>query len=138
MSRSLKLQNDNYLDISSIVYNQVPLINMLTFSTEEHIVGTWFDKPLYMKSFTGTLSWGGNFKISLSSLNIKTVMFDYAHTFLQSSAGIVYPFPYHYGNSSDICTSCEIANNYISGSGKGSAYSSGTYYITILYTKTTD
>lgn len=106
------------------------------YSTSEQKIGTWTDgKPLYKKTFTVTV---GN-TINVSGLNIDTYMLDVAHSFLTSTSGTTYPFPYSYGNGT-LNTTCEYANGVISTgrNNTSSKYCNGTATITINYTKTTD
>ena len=50
MSKSIKFTNDTYLDSSGVVFEKTALDKMLTYSTEEQIVGKWIDgKPIYRK-----------------------------------------------------------------------------------------
>ena len=52
MAKSIRLNDNAYLDSSSIVHNQNKLSDILSFSYDEEVVGTWFDgRKVYRKSF---------------------------------------------------------------------------------------
>ena len=64
MAKSVKFENDIYLDSSSVMHNKTKLSEILKISTDEKIVGTWInDKPLYEKTIVAT-------KVSGTDLNI--------------------------------------------------------------------
>lgn len=53
MAKSIKLKDNTYIDSSSIVYNKNKLSEILTYFTDEKIVGTWINnKPIYRKVFS--------------------------------------------------------------------------------------
>ena len=50
MSKSIKFTNDTYLDSSGLTFEKTPFNKILTYSTEEVIIGKWIDgKPIYRK-----------------------------------------------------------------------------------------
>lgn len=134
MSRSLKLQNDNYLDISSIVYNQVPLINMLTFSTEEHIVGKWKDgKNLYEKTLNfKTPSFEGGWGLCISfpaEISLKKIDGMLENTF---------PVPFYISSNEYLNLKRYDDGTYHGIQVNTKGYTNKNIEVTILYTKTTD
>ena len=135
----------------------------LNFSTSEQRVGTWIDgKPIYQKTFTGTLnrtSSVGTFAstdISIgASVKHSLDIFGFA-VGVRSDSGNVgkennfFIAPYNSINNNDNkvirasvrlnkspstpLNSINISNSWID----TGTYSSATYYVTVLYTKTTD
>lgn len=106
----------------------------LNYSTEEQIIGTWFDKPLYQKSFSVTFSgavsdWTNLF--DCSSLNINHLISVEGFYFYTSAR--IFQFDNYY-----TAIIFEKSDNYLKYYCR--ELSSGTYngYMTIQYTKTTD
>lgn len=142
MSRSLKLQNDNYLDISSIVYNQVPLINMFTYSTEEHIVGVWIDgKPIYAKTIpfkTGGSAGDKSIPHGISNMGLCIL----ATGFIQFNPGTGYEYRFLPNLYRDMQSYYTLAVYFVNTTNINITYGSERLnksgYITLYYTKTTD
>lgn len=72
MSKAIKLDNNVYLDSSSIVHNKTKLSDILDYSLNERKIGTWIDgKPLYRKVIKHTINGTtANVDIGLSDVSI--------------------------------------------------------------------
>lgn len=126
--------------------------NGLVYSTTEQVVGRWVDgKPLYQKTFVGTLPNGVNveqdLEISTADLNIEQcISVSHCHdgsggnpNLMTGTSGYMYPTPsaaclmvwFNGGSSSKIIA--RRKTDTATGIGGGSKI-----YITIRYTKTTD
>lgn len=128
------IQNDSQTDVYSCDY-----INKLnTYSTEEHVIGTYMDKPLYRKTFASNLVEGNN-EIIHNIENINHIFVcDKSYIYTNGSH-----YPANYVNSSD-----NLDKQYIKTSANtttidiflGGYMISGTTNcaITLEYTKTTD
>lgn len=143
MSKSIKFTNDTYLDSSGITFNKTPLHKILTYSTEEQIVGKWVDgKELYRKTFIGTLS-AGEHEICHNILNVDTIFLG-SESFICPVADDIFPIN---GNAYINATNPEKyevftrvnktiilqkVGEFLTGDGNY------TYNITLYYTKTTD
>lgn len=106
-----------------------------SYSTTEKVIGTWIDgKPLYQKTLTGTYSSSQNVDISVADLDIETIMFDLSASFrIQSDGNRLYVG--YYFDSSDKCQCYYNKSLNCIRLQKGG---SGTAYVTIRYTKTSD
>lgn len=50
MAKSIKLNDNTYLDSTGIVHNKTKLSDILTYSTSEQKIGTWINgNPIYRK-----------------------------------------------------------------------------------------
>ena len=112
------------------------------YSTTEKIIGTWIDgKPIYQKTFTGTITTkGDNVIVNDNKLNLIGIVNSYL-----TKDGWTPILPYLYGTGSDLHYAIgfvqddnkRISLNYTD-IGSGDYYIGATYYITLQYTKTTD
>lgn len=138
MSKSIKFTNDTYLDSSGIVFEKISLDKILAYSTEEQIVGRWYDgkiryrKTIIFPNGTGTTT---NKAYLLNTFNINNVneIFVSIPSFYMLN-GYGYPFPYYDGNKFAIYVSptelhIELGYERISNS---------KVVVTLEYTKTTD
>ena len=112
------------------------------YSTTEKIIGTWIDgKPLYQKTFTGTITAkGDNVIVNDNKLNLIGIANSYI-----TKGGWTPVLPYLYGTG----TALHYAIGFVQDDNKrivlnytdmstGDYYIGATYYITLQYTKTTD
>lgn len=68
MSKSIKFTNDTYLDSSGVTFEKTPFNKILTYSTEEVIIGKWIDgKYIYRKVINNLC---GNLYHLLNNMNI--------------------------------------------------------------------
>ena len=112
--------------------------NINTYSTDEIRVGTWMNKPLYRKVFTGTLG-TEEVNIAISSLSCDFCYLEKG--ILISNGGPIYVIPTSYDVVESHTTfeihlsqnKCRLQNG-----SSSSPYLRGTYYIILEYTKTTD
>lgn len=115
------------------------------YSTDEKVVGKFFDKPLYSKTIITNPSTSGEqvfVDTGLQVSSIEHIFFDKSASFLIRSSGIVqcgigstsrYNFDTRYFSKADGVTNWQ-AGLYIG----ESIYQDSTVYVTIFYTKTTD
>ena len=68
MSRSIKFTNDTYLDSSGVTFEKTPFNKILTYSTEEVIIGKWIDGKFIYRKVINNLC--GNLYGLLNNLNI--------------------------------------------------------------------
>lgn len=122
-------------------------INGIDYSLEEKVIGTWFDKPLYQKTFKSTVTRSSITYVDfdLSSLDIQEIMYDLSGSYISlngTKQGYIVPFLSRKENY-DLIYSLEFipstkmlhiqfANNWVATSGTMSIV------FTIRYTKTTD
>lgn len=100
---------------------------------EEHVVGTWFGKPLYSRDFEITISGTGNIPyIDISDLNIDKLV----HMYGGLSAYECVSIPYSYPNFE--VSAWISADHRLYVATPQVNYVGGTACITIEYTKTTD
>lgn len=128
MAKSVKLDNDTYIDSTGIVHNKTKLSDILTYSTDEKVVGTWIDgKPLYRKVYSTT----SKANIDLSNLNYDYI--EIIRTRLKVSGYTRNPY---YTSSSDYFRTLIDAQKKLTIEASASSISNWT---TVLeYTKTTD
>ena len=110
--------------------------NWIEYSTTEQRVGTWIDgKPLYQKVCTKDFSsYSQTVNVDTGLTNITMIAMDVR---LSYSNGSLYPCVY--GNSSNYLA-CYFAasNGTVVITDKISNVTSGTFFVTLQYTKTTD
>ena len=100
-----------------------------TYSTDEIRIGTWMNKPLYRKVFTGNIS-------SSISHGLTNVDFVNSYGYVISGSGAFLPLPSLRTINPEYNIGYYVSENYITFDKGGSA--SGTATITLEYTKTTD
>lgn len=116
-------------------------------TSSEQRVGTWVDgKPLYRKVFTGTFpqvitdGTQVNLTISLSSLNVDKSIIENSGTF-NSGETAYQPFPLlrkGTGTTAEFIARAIISNNEIYVYNNLTSYNSNKYFVSVLFTKTTD
>ena len=132
----------SYNDLSSTP--TIPTAETLNvYSTTEQVVGKWIDgKTLYRKVFTDTMpncTTDGTLvisQVSISSLNADTIFFE-SGFFVGSPYGDISINPLPFSNPSDTTkvASMDIYGNYLEIKNNRVVWSSYTYYISVLYTK---
>ena len=133
MSKSIKLQNNTYLDSSGVVFNHITLKDLLTYSTTERVIGKWINgKPIYRKVVTGN---GKNKQVTTIS-NLEQII---------TMKGIIYSIYAQWWNIPNWHSETGYGTTiYCNTSGgiqlsAGNFYNDNSPYIIILeYTKTTD
>ena len=110
------------------------------YSTNEIRIGTWIDgKPLYQKSFIKNVNVTGTdtniINLSTETPNYEHLWIDESHSFMEISNQSL-PLNWYSSASDYIRTSVSYQNNAVRT--KGTTLSNVVYYITLLYTKTTD
>ena len=137
LAKSVKFENDIYLDSSSVMHNKTKLSEILKISTDEKIVGTWInDKPLYEKTIVATKVSGTDLNIDIGVSAIDNI-FIYGGSLI-TTQGTVYGLDrYEAGGT---FTRAEITSNktkfhYVSSTGN---YTNGIVIAILRYTKTTD
>lgn len=110
------------------------------YSTSEIRIGTWIDgKPLYQKSFklnvNVTSSDTNIINLSTETPNYEHLWIDESHSFMEVSNQSL-PLNWYSSASDYIRTSVSYQTNYVRT--KGTTLSNVVYYVTLLYTKTTD
>ncbi len=107
---------------------------LMTYSTNEKVVGTWIDgKPLYEKTIIGTKQSGVDFTAIIGT-NIDTAFI--VSGFILATTGTVYALD-RYENDYTY-TRTEIYENEFTFKSSTGQYTNGTVVATIRYTKTTD
>ena len=111
------------------------------FTSDEQVIGTWFNKPLYKKtiSTTNLITANTPFEITHGIADIDKIWVDYSATFFWAVTGIgcVLPMVGYSGNYTDQ-TYVEVDKTNVSIYSNGSWAHSWEKHITLLYTKTTD
>ena len=102
------------------------------YNTNERVIGTWFGKPLYSKTFTGYTT-KGNYNHNLSSVD--EIWVDIANSFIKKTTGRVFPACYVAQSGIDEAfTSVNSTQILID----GTIANLSTITITLKYTKTSD
>lgn len=131
-------------DIKLNVSNDIK--NSQVYSTNETKIGTWINgKPLYRKVFTGTMpqvQTDGTFvnkQIIISALNIDIAIFETA-TFIGSPYGeiSVNTIPTLSANNLSQGALIDIYGPALEIRSNRTIWNTFTYYVSLLYTKTTD
>lgn len=137
---------DTMVDIDFLSYGGERFAKSDMYDTNERVVGKWIDgKPLYQKSFTGTLS--GSYEtertvIALANLpsNIDIANSFVAHgkSFIEYPGGYgTRPLTFVYGTNT-ICVWLGANGIQMKTNGLNSSLDGGSYVFTLIYTKTTD
>ena len=145
MSEAIKLDNDVYLDSSSISYERTNLKDIFDYSKNDVVVGKWINgKKIYRKtiivnSLPNNTTTDYNHNITGADL----VWFDQAHTFIQWQDGTTSVTPYLSlvsGASVSYNPMIEIRSVNTTKFQIATGFNRSTLkaYITLLYTKTTD
>ena len=135
---------DNYTESLNDTYSCNYINEVSTYSTQEHMIGSWGDKPLYSKTYTFTVNHtGGNSTVETNYAhgisNIDTVFIDQAHSYAASS-GNSYILGRTYINNGAIALAMSAIVD--STNIRSEIYYRGSitfdFTITLNYTKTTD
>lgn len=138
MGKSIKLKDELCWDSSSIVHGQTKLIDILSFSTKEHIVGTYLGKPLYAKTiYFGSLPNNGSKTVSHGISNMEFIPIKLVSWYDTNDKAWLH------GDRIDSPTiMCKVYVRadclYIEAVGTNWASRTKDGYCTIIYTKTTD
>lgn len=113
----------------------------IPYSTTERRIGTWIDgKPLYRKEITGTTgnTTNGNFATKEMDMNIRNLdNFFIERAFCYDSYGESLPIPYT-SNSGYIIKALLTSANTLKVIINGSVFNDMPFYVSVVYTKTTD
>lgn len=111
------------------------------FVSDEQVIGTWFNKPLYRKtiSFTDLITANTPYEITHGIADIDKIWVDYSATFFWATTGLGCGLPMvgYSGNTTDKAY-VEVDKTNVSIYSNGSWAYSWEKHITLLYTKTTD
>lgn len=111
------------------------------FTSDEQVIGTWFNKPLYRKTISTTNLITANtlFEITHGIANIDKIWVDYSATFFWAASGLGCGLPMigYSGNITDK-TYVQVDKTKVSIYSNGSWANTWEKHITLLYTKTTD
>ena len=120
-------------------YSQNYINNLNTYSTNEVRIGNWDSKPLYRKIITGTMptvqteGTAVNVTVSLGSLNIKDYFLEWQNVEYGNRR---FPINWIQGN---LHVYANIDNNKdLSIESNMTAFNNRTFFVSLLYTKTTD
>lgn len=108
------------------------------YSTDEKVIGTWIDgKPLYQKTFTGTLSLNNDqMNVAHGISNISSCIFREGYV---AAGGSNDEFtPLGFANTGSAVANAYVDKTNICFRCSSSYYNGKPYYITLRYTKTTD
>ena len=120
-------------------YTQSYINGLNTYSTSEQRIGTYLDKPLYRKTFTGTTSTTISNVMLTSSGDIEKVIS--AKGYIEQSSTIqllVGETVYHADSSFTAFTRVININNNLRFDCNYTVFGGKNYEITVEYTKTTD
>ena len=142
MSKSIKLQNNTYLDSTSVVHNKQKLNeildNSMVYSTEENLVGIWIDgKPFYKKVLTISnlsIKDGTTYAHGIENINEILPMTCGRMLYGNNTPYYIYPLVAHSG----AILAATINPTNIIWVGNDSWGTSHTHVFIIYYTKTTD
>ena len=139
MAKSYKLADGNYIDSTGIVHNKTKLSDILTYSIDEKIIGTWIDrKPIYQKVLVGPAVTAGSLGIvPFSSDNLAEILDAYG--FGIASNGNWFPLSRAHKDSFNFQSSYYY--NYQNSQFEietGTNILFSKTYIIVRYTKTTD
>lgn len=113
----------------------------IPYSTSERRIGTWIDgKPLYRKEIIGTTgnTTDGNFATKEVDMNIRNLdNFFIERAFCYDSYGESIPIPYT-SNNEYIIKALLTSANTLKVIINGSVFNNLPFYVSVLYTKTTD
>ena len=135
---------DNYTEALNDTYSCSYINELSTYSTQEHMIGSLGDKPLYSKTYTFTVNHtGGNSTVETNYAhgisNIDTIFIDQAHSFAISGNNS-YILGRSYINNGAVAFSMSAIAN--STSIRTEIFYNGSltfnFTITLNYTKTTD
>lgn len=133
MAKSYKLADGNYIDSTGIVHNKTKLSDILTYSIDEKIIGTWIDgKPIYQKTFVG--NWVNNESIILNDESIDNFI-DVVGWANSLTYWIKTDF---YDGNTQVTLLAEDKNRLKFTGNQGGSAIWNLKYFTIKYTKTTD
>ena len=132
------IANLNTEDISNVVNAINEVNNKFNYSAEEKIIGTWFGKKLYRKTFyRSPLINGTQETVAHGIQNVDKIWADVSKSFAIWPAGFTGKVPYLNSNFANSIFLTDIgATTFKLTSGLDRSNLSG--YITLLYTKTTD
>lgn len=113
----------------------------INYSTDEQEIGTFNDKPLYQKTYTGTISNVGSSESTISIGNLPSG--------IDSIISLSGTIEWNTGSTSGVASIpyFRATNNYVTLASQGNVikmyacgtwYSNQEYFVTILYTKSTD
>ena len=134
-NKILNTQSDSQTDVYSCDY-----VNKLnTYSTEEKVIGTWMDKPLYGKTIIFNTSYNTQYEFSHGIENYDKVWIDFGDSYYLANNGVTVPL-----NANSYYGDFTQTNDAMVYQDKIILYSTGGWnenwekVITIKYTKTTD
>ncbi|MBR4260697.1 MAG: hypothetical protein IKQ33_01935 [Clostridia bacterium] len=134
MSKAIKLDNNVYLDSSSIVHNKTKLSDIFNDSTNEVKIGKWIDgKEMYRKVYTCVIN-GKNANIDTGLQNIFLIN----ATFRISNGATIFDACTYRWDYNDASLKCYVANGKISFESSGMDRTGYTLIAILEYTKTTD
>ena len=140
MSKTIKYKDNTYLDSSGVVFEKTSLDKILTYSTEEQVVGKWINgKTLYRKTLFTSLNSSTSGELgSINDVDYINVV-NGCTIFINGSNTYYVPIS-TYETSTNFSkffiqknTSTNKANIKWAGNS-----TTGTIYATVEYTKTTD
>lgn len=143
MSKSIKLQNNTYLDSSSIVHNKKSLKELLddgnVYSTKEKRIGIWTDgKPLYEKTLITNTSFSGSVEISHGVSNYDKMWIDLSNSYYNAGKTNLPLIHNSYWGDFSQKTDAMVYNEKVLLYTDGGWGSDWEKVITLHYTKTTD
>lgn len=125
-----KITDSDMNEIKTVVNNNDDIVtNATTYSTDEKVIGTWINKPLYRKVFTGDVS-------SSIEHGLTNVSFVNSYGYMMSGGGAFVPLPSVRPTNAGYYIGYYVTNQYIIFDKATDA--NGVATITLEYTKTTD